>query len=553
MGAANCCKKPTEIVIIEEIKNNDEEKINPLEHDSIPQDTEFVHRDRDDNYQQEVSNQNLYEQEYSPQIGGAYEVQIKESTPEQNNNQINEDYANYNIQQDEIQYQNPEDQNNNYKEELVQYNLINENPNINQSPNQPGDMNQFEIQQSNTSNTGPIDLAQISSQRNEAPVEQIQKDIIPQNINQIKQTEEEDLNKYFQLPPGQYNNVLEKSKTSIPNDLDMEQIQKLIQQHESQSQQPFNNANIKEEKNENENQPELKLTEVNDIINMKNLPNTSASNNINQMQDTTPTTFTDEQIQNLINAQNLPQSSFDSNAIMNQNHSTGTTTTIVNNYNQPNTTTTTTTTKTMVENTPIDLKQFGLENISIPNKQKTMANEPIEEDYSKYFQQQGTTTQQISNSIDLNNLGISNNTQGPTIQNPVQNINNPISKNNVNYVVNQPILTKMNSTPITMQQNLNNYLNANKTTTVINPTNAAISSINPQINYGLNNTQQKTIVTTTKTTGIPTQTYFSQSYTLPSNYAQTKTTTTTQVIKSGGPTQVLQYSNTIPNNIPKYN
>ena len=552
MGAANCCKKPTEIVIIEEIKNNDEEKINPLEHDSIPQDTEFVHRD--DNYQQEVSNQNLYEQEYSPQIGGAYEVQIKESTPEQNNNQINEDYANYNIQQDEIQYQNPEDQNNNYKEELVQYNLINENPNINQSPNQPGDMNQFEIQQSNTSNTGPIDLTQISSQRNEAPVEQIQKDIIPQNINQIKQTEEEDLNKYFQLPPGQYNNVLEKSKTSIPNDLDMEQIQKLIQQHESQSQQPFNNTNIKEEKNENENQPELKLTEVNDIINMKNLPNTSGSNNINQMQETTPTTFTDEQIQNLINAQNLPQSSFDSNAIMNQNQSTGITTTIVNNYNQPNTTTTTTTTtKTMVENTPIDLKQFGLENISIPNKQKTMANEPIEEDYSKYFQQQGTTTQQISNSIDLNNLGISNNTQGPTIQNPVQSINNPISKNNVNYVVNQPILTKMNSTPITMQQNLNNYLNANKTTTVINPTNAAISSINPQINYGLNNTQQKTIVTTTKTTGIPTQTYFSQSYTLPSNYAQTKTTTTTQVIKSGGPTQVLQYSNTIPNNIPKYN
>lgn len=549
MGAANCCKKPTEIVIIEEIKNNDEEKINPLEHDSIPQDTEFVHRD--DNYQQEVSNQNLYEQEYSPQIGGAYEVQIKESTPEQNNNQINEDYANYNIQQGEIQYQNPEDQNNNY-EELVQYNLINENPNINQSPNQPGDMNQFEIQQSNASNTGPIDLAQISSQRNEAPVEQIQKDIIPQNINQIKQTEEEDLNKYFQLPPGQYNNVLEKSKTSIPNDLDMEQIQKLIQQHESQSQQPFNNTNIKEEKNENENQPELKLTEVNDIINMKNLPNTSNSNNINQMQETTPTTFTDEQIQNLINAQNLPQSSFDSNAIMNQNQSTGTTTTIVNNYNQPNTTTTTTTT-TMVENTPIDLKQFGLENISIPNKQKTMANEPIEEDYSKYFQQQGTTTQQISNSIDLNNLGISNNTQGPTIQNPVQSINNPISKNNVNYVVNQPILTKMNSTPITMQQNLNNYLNANKTTTVINPTNAAISSINPQINYGLNNTQQKTIVTTTKTTGIPTQTYFSQSYTLPSNYAQTKTTTTTQVIKSGGPTQVLQYSNTIPNNIPKYN
>ena len=433
MGAANCCKKPTEVVVIEEIKNTDGEKINGLEHDSIPQDTEFVHKD--DIYQQEVSNQMLYEQELSPQIGGVYEVQIKESTPEQNNEQINEDFQNYNnIQPAEIQNQN--------QEELKQYNLINENPNINNiNQNQPDEINNIPNAE--------------------------------QQIEQIKQNEEEDLNKYFQIPPGNYNNinnninVLEKSKTTNINDLDMEQIQKLIEQHQNQTQnqtqsqnqqQPFNNINIREIPDQN---------------------------------------------------QNLPQG-FDINNIMNQNQN-------------PNAaTTTTTTTKTVVENTPIDLKQFGLglENITVPNKQMTMPIQSQEEDYSKYFEQPAVTTQQISNPVNINNLVTPNITQGTTTT-------------NVNYVVNQPILTKVNTTPA----------------------NAAMTSLNPQINYGLNNAQQqqKTVVTTTQSTGIPTQNYFTQSYTLPTNYAQNKTTTT-QVVKTVGPTQVLQYSNTMPINVmQKYN
>ena len=433
MGAANCCKKPTEVVVIEEIKNTDGEKINGLEHDSIPQDTEFVHKD--DIYQQEVSNQMLYEQELSPQIGGAYEVQIKESTPEQNNDQINEDFQNYNnIQPAEFQNQN--------QEELKQYNLINENPNINNiNQNQPDEINNIPNAE--------------------------------QQIEQIKQNEEEDLNKYFQIPPGNYNNinnninVLEKSKTTNINDLDMEQIQKLIEQHQNQTQtqtqnqqQPFNNINIKEIPDQN---------------------------------------------------QNLPQA-FDINNIMNQNQN-------------PNaaTTTTTTTTKTVVENTPIDLKQFGLglENITVPSKQMTMPIQSQEEDYSKYFEQPAVTTQQISNPVNINNLVTPNITQGTTTT-------------NVNYVVNQPILTKVNTTPA----------------------NAAMTSLNPQINYGLNNAQQqqKTVVTTTQSTGIPTQNYFTQSYTLPVNYAQNKTTTTNQVVKTVGPTQILQYSNTMPVNVmQKYN
>ena len=417
MGAANCCKKPTEVVVIEEIKNTDGEKINGLEHDSIPQDTEFVHKD--DIYQQEVSNQMLYEQELSPQIGGAYEVQIKESTPEQNNDQINEDFQNYNnIQLAEFQNQN--------QEELKQYNLINENPNINNiNQNQPDEINNIPNAE--------------------------------QQIEQIKQNEEEDLNKYFQIPPGNYNNinnninVLEKSKTTNINDLDMEQIQKLIEQHQNQTQtqtqnqqQPINNINIKEIPDQN---------------------------------------------------QNLPQD-FDINNIMNQN---------------PN-----------QNAAPIDLKQFGLglENITVPNKQMTMPIQSQEEDYSKYFEQPTVTTQQISNPVNINNVVTPNITQGTTTT-------------NVNYVVNQPILTKVNTTPA----------------------NAVMTSINPQINYGLNNAQQqKTVVTTTQSNGIPTQNYFTQSYTLPVNYAQNKTTTTNQVVKTVGPTQVLQYSNTMPVNVvQKYN
>ena len=101
MGAANCCKKPTEIVI-EEIKEVDGEKLNALDQDSYPKDTEKLQVD--ENYQQEVSNQKLYEQEGSPQIGREYEVPINVSSPEQYK-QI-EAYENNNIQPVEYQIQN---------------------------------------------------------------------------------------------------------------------------------------------------------------------------------------------------------------------------------------------------------------------------------------------------------------------------------------------------------------------------------------------------------------------------------------------------------------
>ena len=91
MGAANCCKKPDEIVV-EEVKYSatDNNKFTAIDQDSYPQDTKPVQRSNinnedETNQNQAVSNQNLYEQEGgSPKIGGAYEVPINVSSPQQN-------------------------------------------------------------------------------------------------------------------------------------------------------------------------------------------------------------------------------------------------------------------------------------------------------------------------------------------------------------------------------------------------------------------------------------------------------------------------------------
>ena len=68
MGSANCCKKPEEI-LIDEIKNNGEgDKVNPLDQDSYPQDTEYVLKANMNPEEENVPNQKLYEQEGSPRI-----------------------------------------------------------------------------------------------------------------------------------------------------------------------------------------------------------------------------------------------------------------------------------------------------------------------------------------------------------------------------------------------------------------------------------------------------------------------------------------------------
>jgi hypothetical protein len=242
-------------------------------------------------------------------------------------------------------------------------------------------------------------------------------------------------------------------------------------------------------------------------------------NNLDQQTTTTTTTqnidlsnlpskLTEEQINQIINMKDLPET-LGSNTLLN------------NNKNPPTKTTTLAPTS---QNIPFDLKQFGLEQ-SEPNQATRTKTMPLqEEDYSKYFSQEGTT-QQSSIPLDLNNLG-----SNITFQNPSQSINESINN-----------LVNTNSTPIVTTTVKSSNINPT------NQTNMAMSAVNSPINFGLNNTQQKTVTTTTvtKTTGIPTGNTFMQSYTLPTNFTQNKVITTSNDIQTGN-NQNLQYSYSMP-------
>ena len=150
MGAANCCKRPEEIVV-DEVKytSTDNNKMVQADQESYPQDTEQVHKSNanaEEEYAQgqTVSNHNLYEQEMgSPKIGGVYEVPINVSNPQQNyeegyeaHNMGSLQYENQNIQQNvetgnENQYEQEEQAGIQYEENENE----NENENINQKLN----------------------------------------------------------------------------------------------------------------------------------------------------------------------------------------------------------------------------------------------------------------------------------------------------------------------------------------------------------------------------------------------------------------------------------
>ena len=346
MGAANCCKKPSEIVLNDEIRQAEEEKQNAQDRDSYPQDTEFIQKE--EYAQQDISNQKLYDQERSHTIGGAYEVPINESSPVQYN-QIGEydnNMQNLNLNLDQYN-----------QEELAQYNLnnqiinngeIKDLENINQteqSVQKPGEPIKNDAIQSNISNISNLqqgDNPTLISQRSAAPINLISQVAntkqmasipesnneeinIPQQPSQIQpqqQQEKEDLNKYFQIPSNT-SNPLAKTKTSEPGNINMDDIEKLIQQNQNQQQANLGNiasvAPAKENDDLNKyfksmtlaNQNPIDLNKFfqtgikqNDIINMKDLPETFGSNNINnyipQQQETkTTTTIKTAQVENI--------------------------------------------------------------------------------------------------------------------------------------------------------------------------------------------------------------------------------------------------------------
>ena len=419
MGSANCCKKPDEI-LIDEIKNNGEgDKVNALDQDSYPQDTEYVLKanmnPEDENGQQEISNQKLYEQEGSPRIDGAYEVAVNESSPvqykqvevskqndehipeyENENEQVEKEPQNLNQYSPEelAAYQNQnqiQENTNEYGDEIDQYNQPDDTPNKKSIEEVNIIKQNQEMQQpniSNVSNTSAVDLAVLTSQKSAAPINTISQvvqthqivqnpltntktlNIQPnfvqpgQQINnqiQVKEPEEgEDLNKYFQIPAS-----LAKSKTTIPSNIGMNDIQKLLQQNQGNK----NAGNVASvtplEGNEDINQyftqisPKQQNQNLSDKETLNKYFTPAISEEIN------PEKFTQNKLnlQNIINMKDLPETIGSSNIQQ----------LVIKQQQQPQTTTTTTVTKTN-QNLPANNINNNFKQVTTTTTTKTTGN-----------------------------------------------------------------------------------------------------------------------------------------------------------------------------------
>ena len=298
---------------------------------------------------------------------------------------------------------------------------------------------------------------------------------------------------------------------------------------------------------------------------MQNLQPSLGNTNINNFKQTTktttqtigsiPKTLTNSEMKKIIDMKDLPET-FGST---NMKKTTVTTTTTTNPVNidlkqfglEQNPSSGPFTTE------PIDLKQFGLEPTSsavstAQNKQVKTVTKTVQsigaipsQDYTKYFQNVQTT----STPIDLKQFGleqnasnISNILQGSniTFKQPGQSI---ISSTNYNQ--NKISVTPAASTPI-INNDYNKYFKTTNTiTTTSNQNKAGMSSaINPGVNYNLNAPYTKTATTTiTKKTGIPVSSAaVTTNYTLPANYAGQKVTTSKVTKTYTTPTQISGYN-----------
>ena len=469
MGSANCCKKPEEI-LIDEIKNNGEgDKVNPLDQDSYPQDTEYVLKANMNPEEENVPNQKLYEQEGSPRIDGAYELAVNESSPikykpvesSNQNDSHTPAYQNENEnQQMEIDLQNI----NQYSpEELAAYQnqiKLNANANVNEDEidqnNHPDDTQNENIKQnkeiqnsniSNASNKGGVDLAVLASQKSAAPINSltqvvqanqiiqtplsnnqvlnIQKNIIQQeqkqinNQIQVKEPEEgEDLNKYFQIPTS-----LAKSKTTIPNNINLNAMQNLIGQNQIQKKNTGNVASVTPlEGNDDINQYFTQLSPQ-----MQQKENLSDQEILNRYfshavsEEIKPENIVQNQLnlQNIVNLKDLPDTFGSANiqqVVMKQQPQTTTTTTVTktsqnlpgndinNNIKQKTVTTTTKTTGNVdLRNIPSALTNSEIKRIvDMKDLPSTFGSNDINN-----FQQKTTTTTtttKTTGNVDLSNI-----------------------------------------------------------------------------------------------------------------------------------------------------
>ena len=572
MGAANCCKKPDEIVI-DEIKNNKEEdKLNAQEQeDSYPQDT--VHK-TNNNQEEEINNQQLYEQDGTQKIGEPYEVPINVSSPIQNK-QMEEYEQNY-IQAAEYEIQDPQMQTeavniNQYtQEEMPNMNLSSqirisgdsetENMNSLRIRNQP------EIQHSGI---GEIDKAALISQQSAAPTNNLVNQIITsqqvaptpvsshtQELNiktnivkqqpplAQKEEEEENINKYFQIPPGQYTNI-----DDYDNMMQQNQIQAQSQKQEIKvaSVTPieenddinkyFNQAtSVNQNKLENKQSDDIDIAqyfekstskEVNpqevmqNIINMKDLPETFGSSNINNyVQKEAKVTITSKiekeeeapfeyrKIEVNVN-ESLPETFGSSNIQqlgLNQQPETTKVTTVTktteniksktndnNNLKQITTTTKTEATGNIdLNNLPSNLTSEQINNIiNMKDLPETFGSSNI----NNFKQTTTTTTTKTTGNVDLNNLP--GNLTSSQIKNIVdmKDLPETFGSSNINNFKQTKTTTTTKTTGNVDLNNLGN-LTSSQIDNIINmkdlPETFGSSNIN---------NIKKTTVTTTKTTG----------------------------------------------------
>ena len=300
-------------------------------------------------------------------------------------------------------------------------------------------------------------------------------------------------------------------------------------------------------------------------INIQNLQSVLGNSNINNFKQTTTTTtetignipkaLTKSEIKKIIDMKDLPET----NGSTNMKKTTVTTTTTTNPVNID-------LKQFGLEQNPsagpfaseaIDLKQFGLEPTSsavstAQNKQVKTVTKTVqstgsipEQDYSKYFQNVQTT----SSPIDLKQFGleqnasnISNILQGSniTFKQPGQSI---ISSTNYNQ--NKTLITPAASSPIIYNDYNKYFKTANTIATTSNQNKVAMSTaVNPVVNYNLNAPYTKTATTTiSKKTGIPVSSgAVTTNYTLPANYAGQKVTTSKVTKTYTTPTQISSYN-----------
>ena len=469
MGSANCCKKPEEI-LIDEIKNNGEgDKVNPLDQDSYPQDTEYVLKANMNPEEENVPNQKLYEQEGSPRIDGAYELAVNESSPikykpvESSNQNDSHTPAYQNENENQQMEIDPQNINQYSPEELAAYQnqiKLNANANVNEDEidqnNQPDDTQNENIKQneeiqnsnkSNASNKGGVDLAVLASQKSAAPINSltqvvqanqiiqtplsnnqvlnIQKNIIQQeqkqinNQIQVKEPEEgEDLNKYFQIPTS-----LAKSKTTIPNSINLNAMQNLIGQNQIQKKNTGNVASVTPlEGNDDINQYFTQLSPQ-----MQQKENLSDQEILNRYfshavsEEIKPENIVQNQLnlQNIVNLKDLPDTFGSANiqqVVMKQQPQTTTTTTVTktsqnlpgndinNNIKQKTVTTTTKTTGNVdLRNIPSALTNSEIKRIvDMKDLPSTFGSNDINN-----FQQKTTTTTtttKTTGNVDLSNI-----------------------------------------------------------------------------------------------------------------------------------------------------